>query len=122
MRRSISRSVTLVEEFVATSTFAKWFNRQTANQDLSGEGYLRQSDCDGFFAIPVAPETYLGPDQDRKGFHVLSYEAIMDWFSRTEGLLERYAVKQKLLSTAIDKATLDCQPDEDLSVSKFWNS
>ena len=168
----------LLEEFVATPAFSKWFNRQTADQDLSeepvisahrsvttssgesdleivmlssdgrvhylmienkisagfqprqadryrqrGEGYLRQGDCDGFFSILVAPETYLGQDHDRKGFdHVLSYEAIMDWFSYAEGPLERNAVKQKLLSAAIEKATLGYQPEEDLSVSKFWNS
>ena len=46
----------------------------------------------------------------------------MDWFSYAEGPLKRNAVKQKLLSAAIEKATLGYQPEEDLSVSKFWNS
>jgi len=168
----------LLEEFVATPAFAKWFNQQTVSLDLPeepvisahrsvttssgesdleilmlcsdgrvhyfmienkisagfqprqadryrqrGEGYIREGDCDGFCSILVAPKTYLGHDQDLKGFdHVLSYEAIMDWFSSSEATIKRYLVKQKLLSGAIDKATLGYQPDEDLSVSSFWHS
>lgn len=86
-----------------------------------GREYLKNGTCSAFHTIIVAPSRYFGESSISKGFEYrVTYEQILDWFRQATELGERRHYKIALLSSAIDKGTLGYQPEEDASVTTFW--
>lgn len=86
-----------------------------------GREYLASGACTAFHTVIVAPMRYFGESEASKGFEYrVTYEQIHDWFQQATELGNRRHYKLALLSSAIDKGTLGYQPEEDASVTNFW--
>jgi hypothetical protein len=86
-----------------------------------GREYVAKGACTAFHTVIVAPSRYFGDSGASKGFEYrVTYEQIHDWFQQATELGDRRHYKLALLSSAIDKGTLGYQPEEDASVTNFW--
>lgn len=72
--------------------------------------------------VIVAPMQYFGASEDVLGFDATTtYEAIDEWFTRSDTMGERTTYKRSLLAAAIEKSTLGYQRVADQAMTELWN-
>ncbi len=85
--------------------------------------YLATGNCSGVVTLLLAPEVYLGGNDELHGFDAtLSYEAIVDWFSTQQPESDRRRYKVKLLSKAIDRGRTGWTLVPHSKVKAFWDA
>ncbi|MDZ4819295.1 MAG: hypothetical protein SGJ20_10015 [Planctomycetota bacterium] len=94
---------------------------QAERYRVRGDSYIADGHCAAYHTVIVAPARYFSEAGGHKGFDSrVTYEQILQWFLGDQSLGERRHYKAALLRSAIDKATIGYQPEEDAPTTKFW--
>ncbi|MFH1311983.1 MAG: hypothetical protein ABIJ00_02035 [Candidatus Eisenbacteria bacterium] len=97
--------------------------RQAERYRERGEMYVRHGECSGYTVVLAAPEKYIGGRERIAGFDsAVAYEEIRNWFANCAEMGDRSEIKQRILTSAIEKCRLGCQGEEDRPVTEFWHS
>lgn len=94
--------------------------RQAQRYHERGKSYVVRGVCASHQTLLFAPQSYIASDPQRHGFdNALSYEKVLKWLvERPE--MPGLAVKQELLSAAIDKKRRGYQSAVDEAATSCW--
>jgi hypothetical protein len=95
--------------------------RQAARYRTRGEQYIARGTCDRFRTVLACPRRYLGPTATTLDFDaIVTYEQILDWFTRQAGLGTRAGYKRAVLVQAIASCQANYVRVADAGVTAFW--
>jgi len=115
-----SRKILFLIENKLTASFQP---NQADRYQQRGISYCKNARCDEFYSVLIAPARYFGDQISLRGFdRKLSYEQLVDWFSRRGHRDARARYKVLFLKAASEKATLGYQPVADQPVTTFWRN
>ena len=112
-----------VRLLIENKVSANFQPNQAERYHESGSSHVSSKKASVYHTVLIAPAEYFGKNQSTKGFNqTCTYEAIRQWFKDATELGVRRNYKVALLSSAIDKGTLNYQPLEDAPVTEFWQA